>query len=190
MVKKHLAVGHGLEDVDFHKLSLIFTRNLSFKPLTQDNIEEMLALVKVMFPNDENDAEAAEKGYRASINSSDPRWNDRRVLKYWGVYDDTDNLLAVTGLYNKISEHAENEIWLGWYGVSPSMRGRGIGRRVLEWTLEAARKEGYRKFRLWTTTSPEEAAAQKLYDSIGIKIYKEERKEKSEYVTLYREIEL
>ncbi|MBX4198337.1 GNAT family N-acetyltransferase [Candidatus Parcubacteria bacterium] len=160
---------------------------LSFEPLSADTLQEALALAKTIFPYD---YEKLEEAYYSSINPDDAGWQKRRMLKYFAVKDEeTGRIIAITGLYNwKV--HAEDEVWLGWFGVSPNMRGQGIGKRVLEWTMQKAREKGYKKFRLWTTDDKGEQDAQKLYDDMGMSIYKQEKNTEKEYTTLYREINL
>lgn len=160
--------------------------NLRYESLSKDNLEQGLLLGKIIFPHD---YETLELAYKASLNLLDPRWGTRKIIEYYLVYDEHDKLVAITGLY-QWNDHAEDEVWLGWYGVSPKERGRGIGREVLNWTIQKAKKRGYRKFRLWTTTSEDEVIAQKLYESIGLKVYKEEENKKDGYTILYREMDL
>jgi GNAT superfamily N-acetyltransferase len=57
------------------------------------------------------------------------------------------------------------------------MRGRGIGRKISEWTISKARDLGYRQLKLYTSTDPNETMAQKLYESVGLKLYKREPSE-------------
>lgn len=104
--------------------------------------------------------------------------------------NDKSEIVAITGLYNEKDKHDEDEVWLGWFGVIPECRGMGIGREVLEWSIKEARQLGYKKLRLWTTTYPDEANAQELYEKVGLKIFHKEKYLNTEYEKLYREIVL
>jgi GNAT superfamily N-acetyltransferase len=93
-------------------------------------------------------------------------------------------------LYNR-KEYPEDEVWLGWFCADPTIRGQGIGRRTLEWSINKAREMGYKKLKLYTSTDPAEAAAQGLYESVGLKIYKREPNKGFENEEiLYRELGL
>ena len=158
--------------------------NLSFEQLSQINLNEATKTLGKIFPDN---AEIAGGHYKESLDQNNPRWKTHRFWKYYVVLDvDTGKILAITGFYN-LTIHSKDEVWLGWYGVSPEFRGRGVGRKVLEWTLKTAKEIGYKKFRLWTTTSPEEVLAQKLYDNMGIKIYDQKDDKEKKYTILYRE---
>ena len=78
-------------------------------------------------------------------------------------------------------------IWLGWYCLDKNERGKGFGREILEWTINNVKEKGYKIMRLYTTTDPNEATAQKLYEDLSFKIIDEEQKEGDSYKTLYRE---
>lgn len=163
--------------------------HLRFEPLSYERLPEALELIKIAFPD--NFSHVAEV-YNISLKNDkkDPYWETRMILEYWTVIDsETDRVVALTGFY-QLTEHSKDEIWLGWFCVDPLERGKGIGRKTLQWTIDEARKRGYAFFRLWTTTSPDEEIAQKLYDSVGLNIYKEEPDEKSGYTKMFREIRL
>jgi GNAT superfamily N-acetyltransferase len=163
--------------------------NLRFEPLSYERLEEALALVSKIFPEYLGDIREA---YEVSLkkDKTDPYWITDRILDYWVVIDnETEKIVATTGFY-QLTEHSVDEIWMGWYGVDPEERGNGLGRKVLEWTVAEARRRGYECFRLWTTDDAGEVAANKLYDSVGLNIYKKEFIEKEGYTKFYRELKL
>ncbi len=162
--------------------------NLIFEPISEARFDEALALALGVFPDHRQDIEAP---YRSSMDPKHPYWKQRRFVRYYVVIDtDTDKIVAVTGLYDR-NEYPEDEIWLGWFATLPAVRGQGIGRKTLEWTMNKARELGYKKFKLYTSTDPNEAAAQNLYESVGLKIYKREPSEDyPEEEILYRGMDL
>lgn len=77
--------------------------------------------------------------------------------------------MGVTGFYTR-TVGPEDMAWLGWYCVSPLERGKGIGRKILEWTIARAREEGFKTMRLYTSTDPNEREAQNLYEKMGFAV--------------------
>jgi len=106
------------------------------------------------------------------------------LLKYWVALDENDKVCGTTGLYSEKNDFHE-AIWLSWFCVDPDMRGRGIGKQLIEFSIETAR--GYKKkyLRLYTSDDPNEAAAQFLYEKYGFNIVRTEKKRG--YTLMYRE---
>ncbi|MEK7175920.1 MAG: GNAT family N-acetyltransferase [Patescibacteria group bacterium] len=159
-------------------------------PLSKENLEETIELAHKVFPLDAAGENPPEKGFRKSLLPEEDReyWEKNKLfrLNYWVLLDDrSDRVIGVTGLY-AFSDHKE-EAWLAWFCIDPAERGKGLGRRLLEWTMTKAKEEGYSVFKLYTSTDPNEAAAQNLYESIGLKITEEQKDSESEYKILYRQ---
>lgn len=57
------------------------------------------------------------------------------------------------------------ELWINEVGVAPSHQGRGIARRLLASTLEAARASGCRE--AWVLTDRANQPAMRLYEAAG-----------------------
>jgi GNAT superfamily N-acetyltransferase len=161
------------------------SKSFIYQPLSKERFDEAIDLVKKIFPSD---GDTPVNAYRAGINKEDPLWQTRRVLEYYLVIDPhTNKIVALTGLYS-MKTYPLDEIWLGWFGVEPAERGKGIGKTVLEWTIAKAKSNGYKHFKLWTTDSAEEAVAQRLYEATGFDIYNTEKT--PEYTILYRKKDL
>jgi GNAT superfamily N-acetyltransferase len=162
--------------------------NIIVKPLSRSRLKEASLLGAKVFPNHAKEIRAA---YERSLDPEKKYLEERRLLQYYMAVDlDTNKIVALTGLYNR-REYEEGEVWLGWFCADPEIRGQGIGRRTLEWTMNKARELGYKKFRLYTSTDPNEAVAQHLYESVGLQIYKREsNKDYPDEEILYREVNL
>jgi len=107
-------------------------------------------------------------------------------LDFWGAIDNqTGTLLGTTGLY-LYTRDATEAVWLAWFCVAPEARRRGIGSRLLDFSIAEARRTGRRYLRLYTSDDPREADAQRLYESHGLRIV---RKQKRLFHTkIYREL--
>lgn len=72
--------------------------------------------------------------------------------------------VAITGLYAQ--DNIDNEtIWLGWFGVLPEFRSKGIGKQVLLDTIEQAKQTGKKYLRLYTNDDGM-SSARPLYRSV------------------------
>ena len=104
-----------------------------------------------------------------------------RDIDAFDVYvDDAGRVLGTTGLY-RYSKDSHQASWVAWFCVDPEARGRGVGQALLEHTVERARRAGFRLIRLYTSTDPNEAAAQRLYERNG---FAEIRRKKGIFSTL------
>lgn len=96
-------------------------------------------------------------------------------LHYWIAKED-GKVLGTVGLYHELE--TPDRIWIGWFCVSPDARGKGIGRKLLQFTVNRAKSDKeYKEIWLYTSRDPNEAAAQILYDKMGFQIMTEEAKE-------------
>jgi ribosomal protein S18 acetylase RimI-like enzyme len=104
------------------------------------------------------------------------------------VYVDEPNLvLGTTGLY-RYKKDCDKAVWVAWFCVDPKARGRGVGQALIDHTVARARVAGFRLIRLYTSTDPNEAAAQRLYEKNG---FVEIRCKKGLFATtIYREKKL
>ena len=82
--------------------------------------------------------------------------------------DESDLVLGTTGLY-RYKKDADEAVWVAWFCVDPKARGRGIGQALIDHTVSRARNAGFTRIRLYTSTDPNEAAAQRLYELNGFK---------------------
>jgi N-acetylglutamate synthase-like GNAT family acetyltransferase len=80
-----------------------------------------------------------------------------------------DKVCGTVGLYSRWRDLAEAR-WLAWFCVVPEMRGQGLGPRLLAYVKDHCRAGGHKTLKLYTSTDPNEAAAQKLYDRAGFRI--------------------
>jgi len=109
-------------------------------------------------------------------------------LRYW-VAIEKGRVIGTTGVYT-LKKDRHEACWLSWFCVDPEYRGRGIGEKLLEFTIEKVRGMGKKFFRLYTSINdPNEAAAQKLYGKKGL-LVKKEGKKRGKYQIVYRELKL
>ena len=108
------------------------------------------------------------------------------ILDFWIAIDtQTRAILGTTGLY-LYTRDATDVVWLAWFCVAPEARGRGIGSRLLDFSVNEARRTERRYLRLYTSDDPREAAAQRLYESRGLRVVGKKRR--FLHTEIYREL--
>ena len=109
------------------------------------------------------------------------------LSNFWVAIDENNNVVGTTGIYTYVKD--ENEaIWLAWFCVAPEQRGKGIGKQLMEHSINMAKGFNKKYFRLYTSSDPNEAAAQNLYEKYGFKVIKKEKK--LFFTKIIRELEL
>jgi GNAT superfamily N-acetyltransferase len=78
------------------------------------------------------------------------------------------SLAGITGLHHYEWGPQEN-VWLGWFALSPRLQGRGLGVRLMEETERQARDLGYRKLFIETYATPTFARAIRFYTRAGFR---------------------
>lgn len=163
-------------------------------PLSPQNIAAATELANNLFPADQDDGDPPLASFQASLDPEKFRdywikFQDKKIDCYVAQESVAGPLIGITGLYQGKNDPAD-VAWLGWFGVDSAYRGRGLGKKLLLWTMAQARSEGYKKLRLYTSTYPAEAAAQILYEKLGFSITGQEIKPGDIYTTIYREATL
>jgi ribosomal protein S18 acetylase RimI-like enzyme len=77
-------------------------------------------------------------------------------------------LAGISGLHHYEWGPDEN-VWLGWFAVSPKLQSRGLGIRLLAETERAARALGYRKLFIETYATPTFMRAVSFYARAGFR---------------------
>lgn len=153
-------------------------------PLTEKYLEATIKMVNEVFPEDRGAIWNPEKSLPLSLRSQNELKEDVFV-DYWIVLNEKEEVIGVTGMY-KLKNDPEDVVWLGWYCVRSDRRGKGFGRKLLEWTIEKAKERGFKKIKLYTSTDPNESVAQVLYEKLGFKISGEDDGD-GIHKTIYRE---
>lgn len=164
--------------------------SIEIVPVTDKTVGKALSLIHRLFPNP-TEEESPDLWFKMSLEpekySKEMRENGARDVRYFVAIDKkTNKIISTTGLYH-LNEDPSGTVWLGWYCVDPKFQGQGIGREVLQWTIDKARTEGESVLRLYT--SPKESpVAQIVYDKFGFKLTGSE--EKNGEAIVYRQLEL
>jgi len=156
--------------------------------LTEDTVEQAITLVQTIFATENKDdiALAFNAALGRGKEEALKKWKVR-TIKYWVVIEDSQ-VIGTVGMYEHVGDL--DSFWGGWMCVDPRYRRKGIGSKLLEFGIDLAKKAGKKYIRLYTSTDPNEAAAQILYDKRGFKEYKREPEPNTKYERIYKQLEL
>lgn len=113
------------------------TKELRFEEINKDNIKVAAKLQYIIFPNS-----SAYSVYKSNISG---KYKDF----YVGYIAYIDNEpIGVTGLY-EIPEYTDT-VWLSWFGIKKKYRKLGYGKKILDYTIEMAKRYNKKYLRLYT----------------------------------------
>jgi GNAT superfamily N-acetyltransferase len=167
----------------------IMPKEISIEPLSKTTLKQANQLANSIFA--EEDCSPAQE-LCASLSYRALRDYQRKVdakmlqLDYFVALED-DRVVGLVGLY-LMKEDSNDALWLGWYCVHPTSRGKGVGTLLLEFVIEQARSRNKSYLRLYTSTDENEQTAQLLYERYGFHIYDTENLK--DYQILYRQKKL
>ncbi len=165
------------------------TPQLRYQRLSERDLPAAIAIANAVFTRDAETDAGPAANFRAGLYPVQYESDLARLgisgLRHWTVKEH-GKIVGLTGLY-RIDAEPPDAIWLDWFCTAPEAGGRGIGRRVLQWTISQAVSHGYGRLCLWTSSDPAEAVAQHLYETMGIRIVSEEASDDGTCKTFRRE---
>lgn len=134
--------------------------NLKLEEITSKNLGGAIAAAREIFPYEIHaDGFWPEVAFKMAIKEQNPHF------KYYLACIDG----AIVGITGHYPSEDGSEIWIGWFGVIPSQRGKGYGELILRATEEEVVKMGVHELYLYTGDRDEERFAHKLYMRLGFK---------------------
>ncbi len=111
--------------------------------ITQENFEEALMLQNLIFPR-----ENARINYMDAIaENSKSKQPEKYQDEYYLVRNEQNKPVGLWGHY---LEDSKDELWLGWFGVSPYETEKGYGKRIFQIFENYAKQNGFTTIRLYT----------------------------------------
>ncbi len=94
------------------------------------------------------------------------------LIDFWVAIADDGSVSGISGLYS-VRKDRDEALWLGWFAVRATERGRGLGTALLDKAIAEAvsRKAGF--LRLYTSDSEfidGGKEAQMMYESYGLRV--------------------
>ena len=142
---------------------------MKIEKLSKYTLEELVVIFRDIFPSEE-DQSSIEECFRSSLNGGPVE--GVKELEYFVTRKDS-KIVGAIGLYSTPEDFRE-ALWIGWYGVHPPHRNKGIGTNLLKFSIREAKKRGAKYLRAYTSTDPNEHAAHRLYEKHGLIKVKEE----------------
>ncbi len=137
--------------------------DLRFEIIDFNNVKKAIKIQNEIFPLEDGTINLlASLDRDLFIKTSGLFYPDDKV-KYYLAYLKNE-IVGITGLYS-LDKHSD-DAWIGWYGITPKFRNKGLGTKILKWTIEKAKKSGYKTIRLYTD-SKGNAKAINLYKKLG-----------------------
>jgi GNAT superfamily N-acetyltransferase len=140
---------------------------ISAKPLSRGNVDAALEVADRCFPNPEDQVFLRGHWVRVverSVTYFCPDDQEQLTLLDHFVYNLDGAVVAFGGLYRHDSQPGRE--WLNWFGVDPSHRGHGYGRKVVEHLAEIALRRGTSTLVGYTDDSEENTDTQRFYMSL------------------------
>ncbi len=140
-------------------------------PLTAENLPKAIEAGKdgfrygMGFLNPAADFKASLTPMLTKMHAGQREMNSR----YFLAVDKENRVLGTTGLYQTAKDQGE-ALWVGWMSVRPAFRGKGIGQKLVDFSIDEAKKQNVDYLRLYTSTYRGERAAQPLYEKAGFKV--------------------
>lgn len=135
---------------------------IKIKPLTKNRIKDVIGIIKIAFGEKEVKAAKSWLSLDKKLNST-VLYSSKRFLAF-----DKNKIVGICGIYSW-KQHPKDICWLGWYAVLPEYRNKRIGSKLLKYTLNYAKKKGYRIFCIETTNHRNQSEARDLYKRFGFK---------------------
>lgn len=146
-------------------------KKIKIEPLSSSTLDETSRLAVSVFNNEEEDEDYPPKWFGASLdfekNKKAHQEMDVTSSRYW-VAIENKKVLGVIGLYT-LSYDESKAYWIGWYCVSDKARGKGIGKALLDFAINKAKKDNKKYLRLYTSEEQNEKRANEIYDKLGFK---------------------
>jgi N-acetylglutamate synthase-like GNAT family acetyltransferase len=135
------------------------------EPLTRETLESAAALVDAVFESDQGHA---GRDIRA-IFEQRPLRSAEYEHHYWVIRDKAGAVAGICGL-NEMTGDLAGNAWLGWFALSPELRGSGLGQPALAFICAEARKLGKKDLYIMTEDHPETVGNYKFYQREGCKV--------------------
>lgn len=130
--------------------------------VTFNNYKEAIRIQNIIFPHENGTLNIlASLDRDLFMEKTNLFYPDDNVKYYLGLLK--DEIVGITGVYRVDNDE---EAWLAWFGILPTLRNHGYAKQLLEETINLVKKNGCKVLRLYTDKVAN-AEAIKLYEKLG-----------------------
>ena len=115
---------------------------LIIEPLSKKTLNDAIKLIIDLFGSKPSDFDSPEKWMPASIaKKKDEKLYASTNCTYVKYYVAIVNgkVIGTTGIYTQ-KDDEKDSAWIAWYCVNPIYRGKGYGSKLLDFTIDLAKK--------------------------------------------------
>jgi len=176
------------EDLKSIMKNLQIRQITQIKELNHNNLEEAKNLRNRTFnyikkiEQDTLDASLDRKNYIKCYKN-----NEINFMKYYVLENNDNKIIGLTGIYNEI-EDEDDMCWIGWFCIDNNYRNLGLGKKLLDFSINKAKELNNKFLHLYTYDSKEFEAAINIYKKYGFVQYKPDFKTSKK--DLYFKLEL
>ena len=132
------------------------------RTLAKRDLKPLAKLYSALYPDEE--VARAQYYFTLSLNKKKAK-QAFHYLRYY-VADCQGKAVGVIGEYNWVA-HPPAVRWLGYFAVKPDCQRQGLGQRLFQTMEQRAIQAGVSVYCLETSSRPEEAAANRFYETQG-----------------------
>ena len=126
--------------------------------LSKETLSDAILLIETIFPY-KPDQRYAAYSLRKSLSE------DRSFTEYWVCKNPDGKVIGIIGLYS--DRRYTSVLWIGWFGVHPNYRRKGIGSRLLKYAEKEAKKRKAEILKVYSSSHKNELASHSLYINRG-----------------------
>jgi GNAT superfamily N-acetyltransferase len=166
--------------------------NIRIISLNKEKLNESINLLNEIFP-DQDDDENVAVCFNASLDLEKydtilKKWKIPKLEYFIAIDTNNNTVVGSSGIYEMDDD--KKSAWVGWTAVKSDYRKKGIGKKLVLYSINKAKERNYKKMKLHTVDIDYQKNAHKLYESLGFKLIKREKKCEIGHDRLYYELNL
>lgn len=149
--------------------------DIVIKKLSKKTLSGALEVLDKVFGNNPEDKMQYTRGFNTSLGETKylhlyPNGKPAYLYYFIAIDKKSNKVVGTTGLYSYPEDDKKGITWLGWYCVDPDFRNKGIGTKLLDFSIQKAKEMKKSKLRIWTVDDFSLKKSFDMYKRRGFKI--------------------